>query len=359
MALYFKLQRWLYSIALGGFIVLLIVLALGASGVFDFQASFDGYAGSGAYEGLLAAAAETGAELNPASSGQMTLFFMIWPAFALLFAVWSTSFSGEVKDVTRGQLIAIPTAQIIGGILLILLGVFGLGAIGGEALRAFGWVGMLSPESLPLPIYPWITTLASIMADNILLTIIIQVSALLLMILTAAVDAIYATRGMLAWGIDGLAPSWLGEVSERYHTPKNAILVTAGLAITLLALYSFSGWLTVIAAQVPMGIVLGLMAIAAAIFPYLKRDVFEGSPASFKVAGIPLMTITGVLGAIVMAWVVYRTFVDEVFGANAPASLILMVGAFVVAVIWYFVARAVRSRQGVDLDARFEEIPIE
>jgi amino acid transporter len=359
MALYFKIQRWLYTAALAGFVILLIVLALGAAGVLDFQATFNQYAGDGAYEQLVATAAAEGADLNPAPNSGMSLAFVIWPAFALLFAVWSTSFSGEVKNVTRGQLIAIPAAQILGGVLIILLGVLGLAAIGKEGLLAFGWVGLLSPENLPLPIYPWISTLASIMANNILLTIIIQVSALLLMMLTLAVDAIYATRGMLAWAIDGMAPSWLGEVSERYHTPKNAILVTAILALVFLALYSFTGALTVIAAQVPMGIVLALMAIAAAIFPFTKKDVYEASPARFQVAGIPLMTITGVLGTVVMVWVVYNTFIDPVFGANAPASLILMAMAFGGGVIWYFVVRSVRSKQGVDLDARFEEIPIE
>jgi amino acid transporter len=359
MGLYFKLQRWLFTIALAGFVILLIVLALGASGVYNFQASFDRYAGAGALETLISSAGADGASLVAPHDGAMTLGFVIWPAFALLFAVWSTSFSGEIKNVTRGQLIAIPTAQIIGGILLILLGVFGLNAIGKEGVLAFGWVGMLSPEKLPLPIYPWITTLASIMADNILLTIIIQLSALLLMILTAAVDAIYATRAMLAWGIDGLAPSWLGEVSDKYHTPKNGILLTVILAVLFLALYSFTGALTVIAAQVPMGIVLGIMGIAAAIFPFVKREVFEASPARFKIAGIPLITITGILGTVVMGWVVYRTFIDPVFGANSPASLILMTIAFGVGIVWFFIARAIRKNQGVDLDARFDEIPIE
>lgn len=359
MGLYFKLQRWLYGFALAGFLVLLIVLGMGASGALDFQASFDGYAGAGALDALIAAAEAEGALLVAPPDSTMTLGFIIWPAFALLFAVWSTSFSGEVKDVTRGQLIAIPIAQAIGGVLIILLGIFSLGAIGKEGALAFGWVGMLSPENLPLPIYPWMSTLASILADNILITIIIQVSILLLMILTVAVNAIYATRAMLAWGIDGLAPSWLGEVSEKYHTPKNAIIVTVVLAIVFLALYSFTGALTVIAAQVPMGIVLSVMAIAAAIFPFTNRDVFEASPARFKVAGIPLITITGVLGTLVMAWVVYSTFIDPVFGANSPASLILMLVAFSVGIVWYFVARSMRKKEGVDLDARFDEIPIE
>jgi len=359
MGLYFKLQRWLFSIALTGFLILLVVLALGASGVFDFQASFDNYAGAGALDGVIAAAEAEGAPMVAPPDSTMTLGFIIWPAFSLLFAVWSTSFSGEVKNVTRGQLLAIPTAQIIGGILVILLGVFGLGAIGKEGVLAFGWVGLVSPENLPLPIYPWISTLASIMADNVLLTIIIQFSALLLMVLLAAVNAIYATRGMLAWGIDGLAPSWLGKVSEKYHTPKNAIVVTVILAIVFLALYSFTGALSVIAGQVPMGIVLGVMGFAAAIFPFVKREVFEASAARFKIAGIPLITITGALGTLMMAWVVYMTYLDPVFGANSPASLILMLIAFGVGIVWYFVARAMRKKQGVDLDARFDEIPIE
>jgi hypothetical protein len=37
----------------------------------------------------------------------------------------------------------------------------------------------------------------------------------------------------------------------------------------------------------------------------------------------------------------------------------MFIGVFVVGAIWYFVARAVRRGQGVDMDARFDEIPIE
>jgi low affinity Fe/Cu permease len=66
-----------------------------------------------------------------------------------------------------------------------------------------------------------------------------------------------------------------------------------------------------------------------------------------------------VLALVTMIWVGYRTAVDPVFGANSPAALIVMIGTFVVAAIWYFVARAVQNRRGVDLDARFDEIPIE
>jgi amino acid transporter len=357
--LFFKVQRYLFTFAIFGFVVLLLVLALGAAGVFNFQATFDSYAGSGAYESLVAAAAADGAEVNPASDMSQTMAFMVWPAFAILLAVWSTAFSGEIKNVTRGQLIAIPSAQIVGALIMIGIGVLGRMAIGEAGLLAFSWAGLANPDLLPLPIYPWVSTLAVIMAGSPIVAVVILGSILAYFFVNIAALGLYSTRVMLAWGIDGLAPDWLGRVSERFHTPRNAILVATLLALVFLALFSFTDWFSVLAAQVAFSIVLGLMAFAAAIFPFTKRDVYEASPAKYEILGIPAITITGVLALITMIWVGYRTAVDPVFGANSVAAITVMVGTFVVAIIWYFVARAVQNRRGVDLDSRFEEIPIE
>jgi amino acid transporter len=357
--LFFKVQRYLFSFAIFGFVVLLIVLALGGAGVFDFQAKFDSYAGSGAHEALIAGAAGDGADLSPGFSMKETLNFMVWPAFALLLAVWSTAFSGEIKDVTRGQLIAIPSAQIVGALIMIGIGVLGRAAIGQQALLAYSWAGMANPDLLPVAIYPWVSTLAAIMAGSPIVAIIILGAILAYFFVNIAALGLFSTRIMLAWGIDGLAPEWLSRVSERYHTPRNAIIVTVVLGLIFLAVFSFTDWFTVLAAQIAFCIVLGLMAFAAAIFPFTKRDVYEASPAKYEILGIPAITITGILALITMIWVGVRTAFDPVFGANSTVALVVMVGTFVVAIIWYFVARAVQTRRGVDLDARFDEIPIE
>jgi len=358
MATYFKVQKWLFTAALAGFVVFLLVLALGGAGVFDFQVSFDKYAGSGAYADMLANAEADGLDLSPAHSGTNTLNFVIWPALALLFAVLSTAFSGEIKNVTRGQLIAIPLAQLFAAGLMLLAGLLGRLAISQSGLLAAGWVSAVSPEKFPLP-YVWLNGLASIMADNILLTIIINVSVTILTIYVAASTAIYATRGMLAWGIDGMAPSWLGEVSKKYRSPSNAIATVAVLGVAILAIYSFTDWIRILSALVGMGIVFTITTFVAAIFPYLKREVYEASPAKMEIFGIPVMTITGLIGSFVGVWIVYRAIVDVDFGANAPISKQIGAGVFIVGAIWYFVAKALRRRQGVNMNARFEEIPIE
>jgi amino acid transporter len=358
MSTYFRVQKWLFSIALGGFIIFLIVMALGATGTFDFPVKFDQYTGDGSYQQLLANARVDGVDLNPKITPQMTLWFTIWPAFSFLFAVLSTAFSGEVKNVTRGQLIAIPAAQLFGGALILLTGLLGRLAISKSGLLAVGWVSTVTPEKFPLS-YPWLNGLVSIMADNILLTIIINVSILILTMFVAASTAIYATRGLLAWGIDGMAPSWLGEVSKKYRSPANAILTVGVLAIIFLIGYSYTDWFTAIVVMVPMGLVFTITTFVGGIFPYIKREVYQTSPARLEVGGIPVMTITGLIGSAIMGWIVYRAVVDVEYGAYTPESLRAWLAVFGAGIIWYFVARAIRRRQGVNMDARFDEIPIE
>ncbi len=355
---YFQVQKWLYSAALIAFVIFLLVMVAGSAGAFNFPARFDHYAGVGAYQELLANARADGVDLSPAFDLRMTLFITIWPAFSFLFAVLSSSFSGEIKNVERGQLIAIPLAQLVGGALVFLTQLLGRLALGTDTLLAAGWVATVTPGEFPLA-YPWLSTLVSIMADNILLTIIINSGVFILTAYVGASTAIYATRGLFAWGIDGMGPSWLGEASERTHAPTYAILVTWVVAVILLSLYALTPWLRVLSGLAPMGLVFLLTTAVAAIFPFLKPETYETSPARIQVAGIPLMTITGGLGSLMMAWIVYRALVDADYGANEPVSLGMMVAVIIVGAIWYFVWRAIRRREGVDMEARFDEIPIE
>jgi len=354
MRTYFKVQKWALVLALVGYSIFVLTLILGSTGVLDFRANFESYAGEGSYAALLESAASQGAELNPRMAWDQTRFFIIWPAFSFLFAVLSVSFSGEIKNIRRGQLYAIVGANLVGGLFILLTTFFGRQAIGDEFLRATSFLGSVDP----LP-YPWLTTLASVLGGNVLLTAIINLSMAILIVYVAASTAVYATRGFLAWGIDGMAPYKLGEVSERYHTPTYSILLTSLLALACLALYSFTDAVRVLSGIAPMGFVFGLTAFVGMLFPYIKREVYLASPARVEIAGIPVMTIFGFFGSVVTFYVVYRALVDDTYAANSAFSIGMIIAVFLSGAVWYFVARAVRRSQGVDMDARFKEIPIE
>ena len=50
-------------------------------------------------------------------------------------------------------------------------------------------------------------------------------------------------------------------------------------------------------------------------------EVFENSPIAWKIGGIPVITILGVIGSIFTLFLFYRLFVDNYYGANKPFTL--------------------------------------
>jgi amino acid transporter len=358
MSLFFRVQRWALGVGLLGFVVMIVVLGLGGAGVFDFQAGFDQFGGAGAFEKVLAAARADGVLGNVPVDWRSTLNFMIWPATVFTLVGMSTSFSGEVKNVSRGQLIALPAAIVTSTVLVVLMGQFGISALTRDGALAISYVSGTYPDLFPLA-YPWLPTLAAILANNVVLSAVILGSIMLLYVMIEFAIAVYATRCMLAWAIDGIAPSWLGVVSERFHTPVNAVIANAVIAVVFLVLYTFIPWMWVISFQFIICVGFVILCIAGALFPFLKRDVYQASAARIEFGGIPLITISGVLGAIGMAWIAYRTAVDEVLRAINPVSLSVLAFVLIGGTAWYIVAVAARRRQGVDMAARFREIPIE
>jgi len=358
MKSYFRVQKWLFTIALVCYLIFMIVLILGATGTLSFPATFDKYFGANAYNQILDTARTDGIDLNPPMDWKYTLWFAIWPAWSFFFAVLSTAFSGEIKNIKRGQLIAIPLAQLIGGVLVILTGLFARFAVSREGLLAIGYVGVVAPDKFPL-VYPWITLLASVMADNPLITVLINFSVVVMTTYVAASTLVYGTRGLFAWSLDGMAPAWLAKVSEKHRSPVNTIIVSEVIVIITMALYSFTNLTRFLQGMAGMGVVFTIFTFAGAIFPFIKREVYETSPARIEIFGIPVITITGLLGSAGMGYITYRVIVDKDYGANSPISMAMFILVFVVGAIWYFVAREIRRRQGINMDKRFEEIPVE
>jgi sterol desaturase/sphingolipid hydroxylase (fatty acid hydroxylase superfamily) len=107
--------------------------------------------------------------------------------------------------------------------------------------------------------------------------------------------------------------------------------------------------------------------MAAAYFPYSKRarHIYDGpmTPAVIKkkIAGVPLVTIVGVL-EVILFW--YMAYVDlsspALSGPINPVSLGLIAMMFVSAVLIYYGARIYHKRHdGIDIDMAFQELPPE
>jgi amino acid transporter len=345
---YFRLQRYASYIAVVSLIITIIVLALAATGALDFQSNFNHLAGAGAYQKIVA-----GTHI-PAGSFSETLKFMIWPAFSIWFAVIAVSFSGEVKNVQRGQMIGINGAMITMGLAAVVLCFL--------YRHAFGTAFLLSSSTSSqyhLAAPPYVNVFTGIAGGNVVLTILTFGWVLAIAFFVGATTLVYSTRAMLAWSIDGVAPERLGDVNDRYHSPHYAILISAIIAEVWLGLYAFTRLLGPISGFLGFTFSFLAVSLTAIVFPFIKRDVFENSPIAWRVGRVPLISIIGVVSTVFMVYGISRILVDKNYTPNLGfgdigALIVLVVGA-----IAFYVARAYRRSRGVNIDQRYKEIPIE
>jgi amino acid transporter len=346
--LYFRWQRVASYVAAASLLITFVILGLAAAGVLDFRANFDALAGSGAYE-RIAADAEV-----PAFSMSSTFNYMLWPAFSIWFAAAAVSFSGEVKNVQRGPLLGINGAIVTMGLAMFLLMFLYRGAFGSAFLLA----SAASPEyALDAP--PFVNVFTGIAGGNVVLTVLSFLWVLAIAFFVGATTLIYATRAALAWSIDGVAPERLSDVSERYHSPHRAILLSATCAEIWLALFAFTTLLGPISGFLGLAVSFVAVSLTAVVFPFVKPDVFESSPIAWRIGGVPVITVIGLVSSVFVLYVVQRLLRDSSFTVNLTFSNLGTLVVLAVALLWFYGFRAYRKGRGVDIDRRFKEIPIE
>jgi amino acid transporter len=355
MRVYFRVQRWVSYAALVSVAIALLVLFLGQVGVLDFQENYNELAGAGAYDRVVADATGAGVDVAPNFGFVQTMYFAIWPAFSLLFATLSVSFSGEIKNVKRAQLYGMNGSIVVGGLIMLGLMFFLRGAAGTDFLVA----SSLNPEGVTVPVVPWMNVLAAITADNVVLTILVTAWVPLFIAYSLGVVLVYSSRAALAWGIDGVVPERAADVNERYHSPHWTIAGTAVVAIVMVALFSFTDLVGILSGLLGFGIVFSLMALTGMVFPFVRKGLYEASPAAMRLGRWPLIAVAGLIASAFTLFVTVRAGMDSVFVPSLKFGNWMNVAVIAFGFLWFFGARAYRKAQGVDIDRRFKEIPIE
>jgi hypothetical protein len=111
-------------------------------------------------------------------------------------------------------------------------------------------------------------------------------------------------------------------------------------------------------------------SIAAAILPWRRPDIFQQSPiARYKLAGIPVITITGVISAVFLLFMLAEWSFNAIYGTQLvnlapvhvsnPSTVIYFAGTYLLAIVIYVAARLIRKNQGIDLSRIHHEIPVE
>jgi len=364
LRVYQRLQTWL-ALSLAVSIVLMVIILLTTSHV-QFVSNLNGFmskfGSNNFYGSLLQSVQKTGYNVLPTLTllGTLGIAPAIWTQFSV--AMWSVQQGGEIKSASH---LNRQIYMIIGAI--VILTVVGI-VLGGLIDQVFGrgFVNALAyAEDTGYPVLtyvPFFNVLIAAMSHNVIIEFLIPLGFLANAIQFVFSGGLAGSRIVLAMSFDGLLPPKLGEVSEKYHTPVFALSIFYALSAMVALLYLWIARLQTYFLSLGLATsvaVLTTMA-AAVVFPYTAKSIFEGSPASrYKLFGIPVISIAGVIGFLWTAYMMYLWLTVPALGIANLGSEIVIGGSFVVCIIYYVIWVSMRRRQGINISQTFTEIPPE
>lgn len=360
--LFFKVQAvGFVAYVVGAFIVPILV------GLFQshtgFLAAFNDYAANLGVTDAVSALKSSANEAGYASSGfsfesTVKSVSVLWFIFGFIYS--SNYFAGEIR-VSRGtHLKSMPGAVLlVVATLLILIPSF----LGVANFNFNGMLGFADPASYGFvagaPAYPEIMAIAS--NSPVLGTVIILGFALGLL-LWLPQTLLLVSRSMFAWSFDRIMPEKLSYVEPRSRSPLVAIGVMLVLSIGSTAIYAFTDWFSAVSVLLGLSLTLLITSISGIALPWRQPAMIEGSPYNRKVLGVPMITLVGGLAFIGFAAAIAIILWDEGSGASLsanPGKLVLALCVYALAFAIYWVARAVRRSQGIDLSLSHRELPPE
>jgi amino acid transporter len=361
VSLYMKIQNFTFVLASIGlaFTALVLFHHTPADAVTHFNSYANQFTGSKDTYGDIVKNLGSGAVTEVPFNLKQTLISMTWPFTVLGFSIASAYIGGEIKGANRSQLIGMPGSLLYSAFWLLLVSFVTLHAFGYDFL---GNLGAVNPTAVKLAFTPTFSELAAALTGHLWLVIVIGVSFALWTYAWLPIYILTATRNLLAWALDGLLPAKVSEVNESTHSPLFAILFSSILGIGFLWLYAYDSAFSTISGF--FGQVCGtfiLTSIAAIVFPYTQKDMFEGSPVAWRVGGVPLLSILGVLSLIGMVTIAWAFLNDPQSGISfsAPFMIYVNAGVFLSGFIFFYGAKFIQARQGIDINLAFMEIPPE
>lgn len=360
--LFFKLQVGAFALYLIGALLMpaLVGLIQSRSG---FIANFNSYAANlgtpHAYGKLVASAHKAGFAPSKFSlEYSVRTISIFWFIFGYIYA--STYFAGEIRLQKRVHMKSMPGALIVAVIALFIM----IPTFSHVATYTFnGQIGLAEPSAYGfasgVPAYPEIMGIAS---GSAIWSVIMIVGFTAGLLIWLPQSLLLVSRSMFAWSFDRIMPDRLSWVEPRSRSPLLAIGIVLVLAIGSTAIYAFTTWFSALAIVLGLTFTLAITAISGMLLPFRQKEMVDASPYARKVLGIPLFTLVGGLSFLGFAAAIAVLLWDKGSDSSLrydPGKLELSGIVYAVGFAIYFIAAAIRRRQGIDLSLAHRELPPE
>ena len=368
----FRLQNICWIIASIGTFIAFIALLVGSRA--NFTSSFNTFAqpfthNANSYNLIQSAAAKAGFAFTSGHPFSSTIPVIAIVMTFMMWNWWSVYIAGELKSAgkLRRQL-SVMLGALAWDTIFLIIGVLLLYRSAGEQFIASINFLSTSTTGYALPVQPYYNLMASIVANNPVFSILIAVSFLFWNLPAMFPNTFMPVRTIFAWSFDRILPSKFSEVSERTHAPIPAIILASVIILGILVWSVFSAaFSTLLSMGVLAGVITVLaVSVAALVFPLRQRALYKSSPASTSIGRIPILPIAAVLSIIVVIALAYVVLfypelgITNAFGLPGPLSgFIYMAALVVLGLLIYFIARAARKAQGIDLSLIYRELPPE
>jgi len=362
-ALVRNFQIPMFIVATLGLIVTLAILVGGTNT--QFVANFNSLESPMTYSGLVAA----GQQLNPSafvpeSWGVLTILAAIGTTGGSVNSYWNAWAVGELKNAknVKNQVLSMVIPSLILALSIITIVKLEENIVGKQQLIALTQIGTLNGSSLPNPLFGGgVVTISVpyILAGNAWVDAFLMIAMIAAAFTFMPINWLLTSRDPFAWAMDRLVPAKFAEVSERFHTPIFSLLFGFIIAELFLILAAYTSLLGLLFAVTWSWSAIGVasLCLACALLP-LRKSYWESSPVRWKIAGIPVVTIVGLIGLFFQLDVIatFSAIPALGFGANLAE---IVVSSYVLVFILYWVSKYIRKAQGIDISMAFKSIPPE
>ncbi len=379
MKWYSRIQKYCFWIGMVGLLVVFAFLLFGNNDAFrtglEEQAPAMFGADADVYEGTLAAGEEAGA-ISPLTGGTLAVIFLAIPyiVFFNLWPNWGATLYGEVRGATDykrnfwGMGSALIITTILGVVFFLLINKtitwdFYMKANGAWWNYAWGY----TDQAPPLPVWPYPTMLAVFMTKSRIIQFVVVLAMSAWWFGWSGTVFLSSTRVIFAAAFDRLLPEKVAEIEPRTRTPIVALLLMVVPSLVVSALFAwnvFNFQTLALCSTLVIAVTYLGTTVAAILLPFIKPDLYKASPiAKYKIAGIPLITVAGVIFGGFLGFLLYQWIIDPNglygIGISNTSSVIYMLSMYLLALAIYVGFRAYRKRQGIDIAKIYEEIPVE
>ncbi|MCY0860727.1 MAG: amino acid permease [Sulfolobaceae archaeon] len=255
--------------------------------------------------------------------------------------------AGEVRNPKRSMPFSILGTLIITGFIFTAALALEYYQLGYSFTTKMMYLSIVQ-GSLPIPT-PYLDLIEGISSGNVVLGVLFALASIIQLLMYLAAASFVGSRLLLSYAMDRIMPDFVGSVSEKRHVPINATIISMIAGLIGLVLFSLpvtsAGAFLLSSVAVAILMLFPMTVVAIAILKTEKSN--------------KLMRIIAVMAIVYLVYTFYQYLTVPAIGADSVVGYGILAGSIAVLFAIFYIAKFIRTRQGIDFNLIFTELPPE